>query len=77
MTTHLLPVADSLEQAREVVHRRLEHQPRTVDVWDIRQGDDGFYVTPSGDPGYEACGQLVERCYQACPNDNPWAGALR
>jgi hypothetical protein len=58
MTTYLLPVADTEQGAREIAADRVEYGQRRCD-WIIRKAEDGFYVVPAGDRGYECVGAFV------------------
>ena len=67
MRTHLLPVADTLEEARDIAKKRLEKRSLKIVGWDIRKDYDGYYVVPVEDDhdykgsGYDSCGAFVER----------------
>ena len=65
MTTHLFPVASTLEEAREIAKQRLAKSSLKIPAWDIRKDYDGYYVCPckEGKPdlGYDSVGAFVER----------------
>ena len=68
-TTHLLPVAQTEQEARLIAKARL-NQEGQIKWWDIRKGFDGYYVVPSRslgcgihevDQGYASLGNYVGR----------------
>ncbi len=63
MTTYLLPVGKTLEEARTVARGR-DKAPSPIQnasgTWTIRKDYDGYYVVPTDDRGYESCGAFVE-----------------
>lgn len=72
MTTHLVPVADTIDKARLVAQERLRFNAE-IPWWEIRKGNDGYYVVPPAylgqgrwgtDAGYECLGAYAARVYR-------------